>query len=232
MEPASKRCSKCGVVKPLAEFGKNKSRKDGCQDYCNECRHQYRASNGNHEAARVQRWRDNNKELAAEYARGYQAANKQHLAEYIRRWRADNNEHINEKKRQYRTNHPDIQRIAGHRRRARKRELPHDWTKADMVHALRVFDNKCAACGTGLLLEAVHWDHVIPISDKRPDNPGTVPGNMAPMCSKCNQSKHTTDYRAWFKRNGYNLQALESALELCKRTATGKYEDAVITRMP
>lgn len=32
-----KRCPRCGQVKPLDEFGLNKSKNDGHSDYCKEC---------------------------------------------------------------------------------------------------------------------------------------------------------------------------------------------------
>jgi hypothetical protein len=34
---ATKRCSKCGEVKPVEEFNKDKSKKDGRQGYCRAC---------------------------------------------------------------------------------------------------------------------------------------------------------------------------------------------------
>jgi hypothetical protein len=33
-----KRCARCGQTKPLSEFHKNKSRRDGVQTYCRPCR--------------------------------------------------------------------------------------------------------------------------------------------------------------------------------------------------
>lgn len=32
-----KHCNKCGKDKPISEFGKNKSKKDGLQTMCKEC---------------------------------------------------------------------------------------------------------------------------------------------------------------------------------------------------
>ena len=248
MATEGKRCGKCGVEKPLAEFSKGNHKKDGLQYQCKECNRKYYAENREHkteyrreyyaenrerEAERMRGYYAENRERIAEWGRRYNAENREHKAAYRREWRAENREREAEmgrkwyaenkerhaeRMREWRAENGEIVRVAGHRRRARERELPCDWTKADMTHALRIFDNKCAACGTGLLLEAVHWDHVIPVSDPRPDNPGTVPGNMVPMCDRCNQSKHTADYRTWFKRHGYNIKAFERKLELCKLT--------------
>lgn len=38
----SKLCNKCGEIKPISDFGKNKSKKDGLQSYCKECTKIYR----------------------------------------------------------------------------------------------------------------------------------------------------------------------------------------------
>ena len=36
-----KRCSKCGKVKPISEFSKNKHAKDGMQFHCTDCKKEY-----------------------------------------------------------------------------------------------------------------------------------------------------------------------------------------------
>lgn len=49
MMEETKVCSKCGVEKPLVEFGKRKTSKDGRRGECKECNnayHKYRSENG------------------------------------------------------------------------------------------------------------------------------------------------------------------------------------------
>lgn len=38
----TKLCAKCGTVKPISEFGLNKSKKDGLQSHCKECVKKYK----------------------------------------------------------------------------------------------------------------------------------------------------------------------------------------------
>ena len=38
VEVKTKRCSKCGQIKPISEFYKKKSSKDGLYSICKECR--------------------------------------------------------------------------------------------------------------------------------------------------------------------------------------------------
>jgi hypothetical protein len=43
-EPKTKRCSKCGKEKPVGCFTKNSYNKDGLNDSCKECKHQFENS--------------------------------------------------------------------------------------------------------------------------------------------------------------------------------------------
>lgn len=48
---SKKRCTDCGKVKPIEEFGKDKTKKDGHRSYCLEClrtRSQYYNHNNKH----------------------------------------------------------------------------------------------------------------------------------------------------------------------------------------
>ena len=55
----TKRCSSCKVVKPLSEFHKNRTSRDGVQSYCRECNiaeaKRYHAENLEHCRARIAR---------------------------------------------------------------------------------------------------------------------------------------------------------------------------------
>ena len=46
-----KKCSKCQILRPLSSFNKNRSKKDGLQNYCREC-----------SIARAQQWHGENVE--------------------------------------------------------------------------------------------------------------------------------------------------------------------------
>ena len=59
-----KKCTKCGVQKPLSEFNKQRSKKSGLRSQCNSCRSSYAAEwykkNKNHAKKVSKVWRDNN----------------------------------------------------------------------------------------------------------------------------------------------------------------------------
>lgn len=105
-----------------------------------------------------------------------------------------------------------------HRRKALKRALPAAFTAADWQRAVDYFNGCCAVCGrpSGLwhTLAADHW---IPLSDPRPDNPGTVPWNIVPLChgaDGCNNSKHDYDAQEWLTKKLGAKKAKAKAKEI------------------
>lgn len=72
----TKKCSRCGVEKPLSEFHKNRSSKDGLQNYCKQCSYESNKISRGHNVHKV--WLNPDlakfqpRELIAELkARGY-----------------------------------------------------------------------------------------------------------------------------------------------------------------
>lgn len=86
----AKVCTKCGQVRPLAEYRANSKAKDGLQSWCKECEREYqrkRARTHREEALeRARRWREANRERFNEHARQYQA--RPGMQEQRRQYRA------------------------------------------------------------------------------------------------------------------------------------------------
>ena len=66
-------CHHCKLAKEVSEFGKNKSRENGLDNYCKPCRKEYR-----------KQWYSNNSEKAKGYASTY---NEKNLDKVRARWR-------------------------------------------------------------------------------------------------------------------------------------------------
>ena len=81
VEEGFKRCSRCGEVKPISEFYKKKSSKDGLQNNCKDCakavRKEHYQTHQENELKMVKEWRDKHPTYNAEY---YQA-NKEKIAQ-------------------------------------------------------------------------------------------------------------------------------------------------------
>ena len=58
--PATKRCGRCGALKPLAAFHRRRASRDGLQGYCCTCdtnvAKQFHADNAEHCRERISRW--------------------------------------------------------------------------------------------------------------------------------------------------------------------------------
>ena len=87
-----KACTRCGIVKPLTEFSKDKRLKSGLQSSCKSC-----------EAERRKQHYQANKETIKEKSRQYHHANKEAINERSRQYyqKPEVKEAISEKSRQY-----------------------------------------------------------------------------------------------------------------------------------
>lgn len=110
--------------------------------------------------------------------------------------------------REQRNKNPEQYRAIVNRRRARKLNLPNTFTAVHWQRCLEYWGYRCAICGQ--LPDFWHYlaqDHWIPIDSAHPNNPGTVPENILPLChtkrggggvsSGCNNSKHYKEPVEW-----------------------------------
>ena len=172
-------CLKCGVDKVASEFYRESKKKDGLSYDCKECK--LKACAG---------WRKRYPDRAREADRRKQAryvADGRQLI-YRRRWAA---RHPNHDKEYYRRNFErDRVRfwLRDQRRRARLAGLPFKFDQKDEEDTMEVFEHSCAFCGVG---GRQTMEHVVPVFRTDVPNPGTVRGNIMPLCGKCNDSKGT-----------------------------------------
>lgn len=157
-------------------------------------------------------YREQNKAKLQEYHKQYYAEHSEKVRERSRRWRIENTERARARSTRYRIENPDKVRLtpaenrAKHlNRRARKMELPFAAVNENLVRSY--FDNRCAVCGRlAGLWHIIALDHWIAVKDSRPDNPGSVPTNIVPLChsvkgsngqGSCNLSKGNKDPYRW-----------------------------------
>ena len=166
---------------------------------------------------RNHQWRAENLEKERKRARQYAADNREKHLENARQWRAANPQRVRELDHQWKTQNPEKALIIKQRREARKRGLPDQFTLEDYANMMGYWGNRCAVCEReatdGLIIVPDHW---IPLSDERPDNPGTVPDNIVPLCHSkkagmrgCNNTKWRVDSGQWLVRLYGEKRALE-----------------------
>jgi len=66
-----KKCSKCGIEKPLDGFSNDKNRKYGKYPHCKECVNQYKKDHKEEAAIKMKRYREDHKEEIKEQRRDY-----------------------------------------------------------------------------------------------------------------------------------------------------------------
>lgn len=88
-----KKCSLCGALKALSEFGKNGPL---IRSRCKKCRStaqiEWQRENSEAHNARLRRYRRENPEKSSAPSRAYYQRNKKKKTEYNRRWRSENPE--------------------------------------------------------------------------------------------------------------------------------------------
>ena len=100
-----KKCSKCGIEKPLTEFYKDRQKKDGHRRRCKSCiakfNAKYRTENKEKIAKRKAKLYAKNREKILEQVSKYRAQNKEKKAAYDAKYRAENKEKIAKQHTEY-----------------------------------------------------------------------------------------------------------------------------------
>ena len=190
-EFAEKKCSSCNEYKPIQEFYKDASRKDGHTTRCKECHNKS-----------VRRWQTNNSEKFKEINRSWKNSHKKQRAEESKGWAQAHPEYRREIGSKWRTDHPDYGRNwrknnkekirhYAQNRRARIAGNGGDLTVEEWNEILDFYGHKCLCCGRDDVKLTI--DHVVPIF-----RGGThTADNIQPLCGPCNSRKKDKhiDYR-------------------------------------
>jgi len=93
----TKRCSKCGEIKSVNRFYKDKNRKDGVGGYCKECQKKWQKNNPEKIRKAGKKYRKNNPEKVREQYKKWREDNP----EYDKKWRENNPEKVRKSKKKY-----------------------------------------------------------------------------------------------------------------------------------
>lgn len=128
-------------------------------------------------------WRRNNLEKAKEMRKKLYLKNERPKIEADENYR----EQLRVAKRAYKRRNPMKAIVYKQNRRAKLLGLPHTFTVKDADFALDYFNHTCPVCENPLISGDFDFDHWIAVASDL--CPGTIPDNMLPLCSNCNQSK-------------------------------------------
>jgi len=172
-------CSKCEIDKLAIDFYNEPKKKDGLSYECRSCR-----------IEKVRCWAADNPDKVREIGR---RKNRQYAADgrrliYSRRWVARHPNHSKEYYRRTFERDRVKKRLHEQRRRARLAGLPFKFDQKDEEDTMEMFGGVCAFCGAE---GRQTMEHVVPVSRTDFPNPGTVRGNIMPLCKFCNDSKGT-----------------------------------------
>jgi len=191
----TKHCTKCGDIKDISEFRKDKARKDGIGSSCKICN-----------AAQSRQWYSSHKEERSVYASLPEVVAKRKIC--TKKWKHRNRKHLREYELEYRKEHLDYFRrlgrsrnngyyaarpeeyrakcrAAAHRRRAIKSAVGGNHTASDIHRQGKIQHWLCWWCGKKCQTK-YHVDHLIPLAQGGHNDPS----NIVISCPSCNLSKH------------------------------------------
>ena len=208
-----KKCSKCGIIKELNQFHKDKNSKDGYKVWCKECRQKetkkYREKNKDKLSKSKKEWYQSTK-LNANLRNEIQLKIKNKKCSKCNkikpildfRNRANGGfysvcrECENIRNKEYKINNPtkinELRVIHENRRRYKKNNLAKNFTQKEWNECKKFFNNKCAYCGKEM--KNLTQDHFIPLSSEGE----YTKYNIIPCCRSCNSSKHDKNFYEWY----------------------------------
>ncbi|QWI73284.1 hypothetical protein ER45_030495 (plasmid) [Bacillus mycoides] len=212
----AKECTKCGEVKALNDYYREKNGIGHRRSSCKECSlkrdAEYYQSNKERIAERDAEYYQKNKEKVSERKSKYYQSNKEKMSKQKAEHYQQNKEKISKQKLEYyhnnkesiakrmveyRKNNKEVFQALGQRRRARKALLPDTLTAGQTAQLLQ---KGCALTGE---TNEVHLDHFIPIAW---GYGGTTFENMIPLNSFLNISKSDRNPFEWIKRKSIQEQ--------------------------
>lgn len=155
----SKVCSRCHELKPLSEYGKDRSRKDGLCYECVACRNKL--------------------------ANQRRQANLAAYRETEKKWSAANQERVKATQTRWLVTHRDDVLVISHKHRAQKAGTGGTYTVQEWKELKARYDNRCLCCYRPEGEVVISIDHIVPI-DKGGTN---YIDNIQPLCLSCNFRK-------------------------------------------
>lgn len=183
----TKPCKGCGLVRPFADYYRDRSRTDGYGRICKDCNRAknkaWYAANGERSREAARRWQRDNAVRRAEYDRAKYLSNREAIDARTRDWVARHPERRSgiQSKSQRRPETLAARRIAQANRRAARLAFP-PISESKLAERVAYFGGRCWICREAPF---EHLDHVKPLSAGGPH----MLSNIRPACAACNIRK-------------------------------------------
>lgn len=194
-----KLCRRCGTVKPITEFRKDKHKKSGYGSCCKPCSSEiakaWQRNNPEKRKARDDAWYAKNKERKAVTDAKRLPAYRERRREIDRaRWDGMTEEERRERWNSWYRAHREHRNRYDRARRVIRRSQNANWKHfpESLGYVLVISNDPCAYCGAST--EAI--DHVVPVAR---GGSGQWE-NLAPTCMSCNSSKRDEPLLAFLLR--------------------------------
>ena len=219
-----KKCSKCGEVKGLECFYKDKNTCDGIRGQCKVCviasaKNNYQENkerkkeynrkhyqkNKEHLNERSRKYRLENKDYLKDHDRKYYHENKEGRREYARKYyqdnieavkeyRLENKDYLNERNRERKKENPDKTRAYAAKRRSRKHNATPEWLTEEQDNKIKLYYKIAKALE---MMDGVkrHVDHIVPLKGSGVRGLH-VPWNLQILTAEQNLSKNNS-YSDW-----------------------------------
>ena len=160
-----KECTKCGEIKPLYSFHKDKSGAFGLRYFCIKCVSDYQKGEKRQAAERMRRWRKSNPEKnRAQSALNYRRTLDKD-PDYFKKWQMVNKDKCRESERRYSKNNPSKIAAKAARRRIKRKEQTVSLSSRE-EKMVQIIYSRSQDMGPDYVV-----DHITPVSRGGSDHP-------------------------------------------------------------
>lgn len=199
----TKKCSKCGVEKPLEYFSADKKKGCGYRAQCKHCVNLYRAAN----KQKIKENYEINKEKYSSTRRDTYNSNKElrdSTNKVNKEWYAQHKDIVAAQNRCRYLANPEVFKHRAKLRRIRNKNAEGSYTQQDIYSLLISQDRMCVYCSSDIQ-SSRHDDHIMPLILG-----GTNwPNNIQILCPTCNLRKQAQLPSVYEQEIGFNREAYE-----------------------
>ena len=197
MNSISKKCSKCGKIKPVGDFRYRTDKPKYLNSWCNKCLSNNANKWNNSHLKKVKQHQKTWHNDHPEYRSKYRSMNIDKVNGNAKNWRENHQKELPQINRRYYLSHKEKCLLNRQNRRAREKSAPGTITQKQWEDIKKKYGYKCLVPGCDET--KITLDHVVPL---KLGGTHTI-DNVQPLCKHHNSSKgaRVIDYREFARLN-------------------------------